>query len=75
MMTAREKLVMDLYDEGLPISRIASRLGITRAAVITIRNKYSLGDGGFEANIIKGSKLLRQALQRAHPDKTAEARI
>lgn len=75
MMTPREKLVMDLYDEGLTIGRIALQLGLKRGAVTTITKKYSLGDGGFEAGIVKGSQLLRQALQRAHPDKTVEARI
>lgn len=73
MMTQREQRVMDLYDEGLPISRIASRLGITRAAVITIRNKYTLGDGGFTAMIATGSEQLRKALYRAHPERMPEA--
>jgi|JI8StandDraft_2_1071088.scaffolds.fasta_scaffold03137_3 DNA-binding NarL/FixJ family response regulator len=75
MMTPREKLVMDLYDEGLTIGRIALRLGLKRGAVATITKKYSLGDGGFEAGIVKGTELLRRAIQREHPGMVQEFRV
>ncbi len=75
MMTPREQLVMDLYDQGLSISRIALRLRLKRGAVTTITKKYSLGDGGFEAGIVRGTELLRRAIQREHPGKVQELRV
>jgi hypothetical protein len=75
MMTQREQRVMDLHDRGFRNGEIALLLDMKPFAVGTIVSRYSIGDGGFEDGIRKGSRKLRQAIERAHPEKKSELRI
>lgn len=74
MMTEREQKVMDLHDRGFRNGEIAILLDIKPAAVTTITKRYGLGDSGFAEGIIQGTRDLRIAIERAHPDKKQELR-
>ncbi len=74
MMTEREQMIMDLYDRGFRSGEIAAITGIKPVAVRRVMGLYADGDNGFEDNIIAGSRELRIAIERAHPDKTRELR-
>lgn len=74
MMTEREQKVMDLYDRGFRSGEIAASMGIKPATVLRIIGMYGTGDSGFEAGIRAGTSKLRQAIERAHPDRKQELR-
>ncbi len=74
MMTEREQRVMDLYDRGFRSGEIAASTGIKPADVLRIIGLYGTGDNGFEAGIRAGTRELRKAIERAHPDKKQELR-
>lgn len=74
MMTERETTVMDLHDRGFRSGEIAAVLGLKPAQVIRITKIYGTGDNGFADGIIAGSRDLRIAIERAHPDKKRELR-
>lgn len=74
MMTEREQRVMDLYDRGFRSGEIAAITGIKPASVLRIMGLYADGDNGFEDKIIAGTRELRIAIERAHPDKKQELR-
>lgn len=72
LLTPQEQQIMDLHDQGLSNAEIAQQLNLTRLYVKTISSRYSDGDGGFEAMIVKGTIALSRAINRCHPEKRTE---
>lgn len=75
MMTKREQRVMELHDRGFRNGEIALLLDMKPFAVGSIVSRFGTGDSGFEDRIRKGSRELRKAIERAHPEKKMEFRV
>lgn len=75
MMTQREQRVMELHDRGFRNGEIALLLDIKPFTVGTIVSRYGTSNSGFEDRIRNGSRELRKAIERAHPEKKMEFRV
>lgn len=68
-MEAQEEAIMDLYDEGLPLEEIASRLAVPFARVQKVSWTYGVGrDDLWALRVPSASARLAAAIARVHPE-------
>ena len=65
-MTPKEAMIMDLWDAGLSKADIVAQTGFTEKRTSQIISQLDGGDGGFEKMVIRGSRLLFEAVKAHH---------